>query len=150
MRRFVGGLVILAMVLASCGGSTPNASGGGGGGGGGGADLPVASTVIFGSAFDPTSFAVTGKTGSVKQGTVPLVAVGRIFTARPTSEVTVTVGSGSRNFAPRPVTASNSADQADIFAFDLSNDNLGPGTWIVDFKTPAGKIVASGFLVVTP
>ena len=149
MRRFVSVFAILAVVLAACGGSTPNASGGGGGGGGGG-DLPNASTVIFGSAFDPTSLVVTGKTGTVKQGTVPLVAVGRVFTARPPSEVTVTVGSGSRNLGPRPVTASNSADQADLFASDLSNDGLGPGTWVVDFKTSAGKIIASGFLVVTP
>jgi hypothetical protein len=148
MRPFVGAFAILAVVLASCGGSTPNTGGGGGGGGGG--DLPNASTVIFGSAFDPTTLVVSGKTGTVKQGTVPLVAVGRVFTARPPSEVTVTVGSGSRNLGPRPVTASNSADQADLFASDLSSDNLGPGTWVVDFKTSAGKIVASGFLVVTP
>lgn len=150
MRPFVRALAILALVLASCGGSTPDAGGGGGsGGGGGGADLPAPSTVIFGSAFDPTSFTVTGKTGTVKQGTTPIVAVARIFTARPASEVTVTVGSGSRNFAARPVTASNNAQQADTFAFDLSGDNLGPGTWVVDF-TAAGRIVASGFLVVTP
>jgi hypothetical protein len=146
MRRIVGVFAILAVVLASCGGSTPNAGGGGGGGG----DLPNASTVIFGSAFDPTSLVVTGKTGTVKQGTVPLVAVGRVFTARPPSEVTVTVGSGSRNLGPRPVSASNSADQADLFASDLSNDNLGPGTWVVDFQTAGGKIIASGFLLVTP
>jgi hypothetical protein len=146
MRRFVGTLAILALVLAGCGGSAPAAGGGGGGGGG---DLPAPSTVIFGSAFDPGSFVVTGKTGTIKQGTTPLVAVARIFTARPASEVTVTVGSGSRNLAARPVTASNNAEQADIFAFDLSADHLGPGTWVVDFAA-AGRIVASGFLVVTP
>jgi hypothetical protein len=148
MRRFVGALAILALVLASCGGSAP-AGGGGGGAGGGAGDLPAPSTVIFGSAFDPGSFVVTGKTGTIKQGTTPLIAVARIFTARPASEVTVTVGSGSRNLAARPVTASNNAQQADTFAFDLSADNLGPGTWVVDF-TAAGRIVASGFLVVTP
>jgi hypothetical protein len=148
MRRFVGALAILAMAVASCGGSTPGGGGGGGGGGGAG-DLPVASTVIFGSAYDPTTLAVTGKTGTVKLGTVPLIAVARVFTARSPSEVSVTVGSGSRNLAPRPPTASNSADKADLFAFDLSGDNLGPGTWVIDFMA-GGKIIASGFLVVAP
>jgi len=41
-------------------------------------------------------------------------------------------------------------DNADLFEWDLGPDNLGPGTWVVAFTTPAGKILASGYLVVTP
>jgi hypothetical protein len=151
MRQFVVALAIAAVVSVGCGNAAPDAGGdgGGGGGGGGGGELPAPSTVIFGSAYDPASFNVTGKTGTIKQGT-PVVAVGRIFTARATAETVVTIGSGSHNLVPRPVTVSNSPDQADLFEWDLGPDHLGPGTWVVAFTTPAGKILASGYLVVTP
>ncbi len=152
MRRFLSTLAILAIVVGGCGNSTSDAGGSGatgGGGGGGGSDLPAASTVIFGSAYDPATLGVTGKTGSIARG-APIVAVARVFTARPPAEVVVRVGSGATNFAPRPVSAANSQDQADTFAFDLTPDKLGPGTWVIAFTTAAGKILASGFLVVNP
>lgn len=154
MRRFVGALMVMTLVLAGCGNSTSDTGGGGGGGGGGGAvaggtDLPAASTVIFGTAYDPTALTVTGKTTTLKQGQ-PMVAVGRAFTPRPATEIVVGVGSGSTNFPARPVSASNDPSNADLFAFDLTPDKLGPGTWVVSFTTPAGKIIASGFLTVTP
>lgn len=146
MRRFLGVLLAVGLALAGCGGSTPDAGGGGGGGG----DFPAGSVVIFGSAYDPTSLAITGKVSSVKQGTTPLVAVGRAFTPRPPGEVIVQVGSGSNNKPPRPVSASNNPESADLFAFDLSNDGLTPGTWVVAFANPSGRIFASGYLTVTP
>ena len=147
MRRFLGALLVMAWLVSGCsGGGT--AGGGGGGGGGGGADLPAPSTVIFGTSYDPSTLAVAGKAISLKAGT-PIVAVGRTFTARPASAVTVQVGSGSNSRSPRPVSASNSADNADLFAADLTSDQLPPGTWQIEFHA-GGKIVASGFLTVTP
>ena len=63
MRQLLGAFVIVALLVTACGGGAPADSGGGGGGGGGGAggDLPAASTVAFGTAYDPTSFGVSGK-----------------------------------------------------------------------------------------
>jgi hypothetical protein len=144
MRRYLGVLFVMAWLVSGCG-SGPAADGGGGGGGG---DLPGAPIVIFGTAYDPTALTVTGKTTSLKAGT-PMVAVGRAFTARPANTVMVQVGSGSSSRPPRPVSASNNADSADLFATDLSGDQLAPGTWIVSFVA-GGRTIASGFLTVTP
>ena len=152
MRRFLSAVAIFALFVTACGGGTPDsgvAASGGGGGGGGAGDLPAASNVFFGASFDPATLALIGKTGTVKAGT-PVVAVGRVFTPRPPAETVVTVVSGSNRKPPRPVTASNSPDNADIFAFDLTPDALTPGTWVVSFTTPTGRIIASGFLTVTP
>jgi hypothetical protein len=148
MRRYMSALLVLAWLVTACGGGA-TANGGGGGGGGGGSDLPAPSTVIFGTSYDPGTLAVAGKSGSLKTGT-PMVAVGKAFTARPASEVTVQVGKGSTNFAPRPIAASNNPDSADTFATDLTPDNLTPGTWVVSFLGANGRVIASGFLTVTP
>jgi hypothetical protein len=145
MRRFLGALLVMAWLASGCGGGTTP---GGGGGGGGGADLPAPSTVIFGTAYDPASLTVAGKSTSLKAGT-PMVAVGRAFTPRPTSGITVQVGSGSNSRPARPVSASNNPESADIFAADLTSDQLGPGTWVISFLA-GGKIIASGFLTVAP
>jgi len=140
----------MALFVAGCGGGGSTDSGGGGGGGGGGAaGLPAASTVIFGTAFDPATLAVTGKAIQLKAGTA-MVAVGRAFTARPAAEIVVTVGQGSTNFGAKPIAASNDPANADLFAYDLSGDKLTPGTWVISFTTPAGKILASGYLTVIP
>lgn len=147
MRRILLVVLVMASIVAGCGGGG-DGGGGGGGGGGGAGDLPAASTVIFGTAYDPTSLAVTGKATSLKAGT-PMVAVGRAFSARPAASITVQVGSGSNSRPVRPVAASNNAESADIFATDLSGDQLGPGTWVISFLA-GGKIIASGFLTVSP
>ena len=146
MRRLLCALLIVVALLAGCGGGGDNSGGFGGGAGGpaaGGGDLPAGSTVIFGTSFDPTSLAVTGKAISLQTGT-PMVAVGRAFTPRPASEVTVVVGSGSSNFPAAPVTASNTPDSADLFAYDLTPLKLTPGTWVVEFRGASGRTVASG------
>lgn len=147
MRRVLGAFLVVGLLVNACGGG---GGGGYGGGGGGGGDLPAGSTVIFGTSYDPATLGVTGKVSTIKQGTTPLVAVGKAFTPRPASEIVVQVGQGATNRPPRPVTASNNPEGADLFAFDLSGDNLTPGTWVVSFNLPTGKIVASGYLVVTP
>lgn len=148
MRQLLSAWVVIALVLAACGGGAP-AGGGGGGGGGGGTDLPAASTVIFGSAYDPVALTVSDTTKTIKAGT-PVIAVGRAFTPRPLAEIVVQVGSGATNKPPRPPAAVNNPESADLFAFDLTADALPPGTWVISFTTPAGKIVASGYLTVTP
>jgi hypothetical protein len=104
--------------------------------------------VIFGTAFDPASLGVSGKATTLRQGS-PIVAVGRTFAARPAAEVTVEVGSGATNFPPRAPSATNNPASADLFAVDLTNDHLTPGTWVIQLMA-GGRIVASGFLTVTP
>ncbi len=146
MRRIPGALFLTAWLVAGCGSGAAPA--GGGGGGGSGAHLPAASSVIFGTAYDPTALTVAGKSAALKTGTA-MVAVGKAVTARPASAITVQVGSGSSSRSPRPVAASNNAQNADLFATDLTGDQLPPGTWVISFLS-GGKIIASGFLTVTP
>jgi hypothetical protein len=152
MLRLFGALLVIGMVLGACGG---DGSGGGaaatdgGGGGGGGGDLPRGQSVLFGTSFDPVTLAVTGKDTKFTQGT-PVVAVARTLTPRPMSEVSVTVQSPGQNAPKRPVTAAVNPDNGDLFAVDLSADNLGPATWTINFVSANGRIVASGFLTITP
>lgn len=143
MRRVLGALLIVGLLVTACGDPA-------GGGGGGGGDFPAGSTVIFGASYDPVGLGVTGRTSSIKQGT-PVVAVGKAFTPRPPAEIVVQVSQGSSVRPPRPVSAANNAESANLYAFDLSGDNLTPGTWVVSFNVATtGKVVASGFLVVQP
>jgi hypothetical protein len=146
MRRILGALFVGAALVAACGGSGGD---GGGGGGGGGGELPGGAIVIFGTSFDPTSLAVTGKTTTVKVGS-NVVAVGKAFTPRPAAQVTVKVSSGATILGPSPVTASNNPDNADLFAFDLTPLHLTAGTWQIEFFGSTGRSIASGFLSVTP
>ena len=48
------------------------------------------------------------------------------------------------------MTVSDNSDSARYFAFDLTPDALGPGTWIVSFVNANGRILASGYLTVAP
>jgi hypothetical protein len=152
MLRLFGALLVIGMVLGACGG---DGSGGGatatdgGGGGGGGGDLPRGQSVLFGTSFDPVTLAVTGKDTKFTQGT-PVVAVARTLTPRPMSEVAVTVQSPGQNAPKRAVTAAVNPDNGDLFAVDLSADNLGPAVWTVNFVSTNGRIIASGFLTITP
>jgi len=92
---------------------------------------------------------VTGKTTTAKVGST-LVAVGKAFTPRPASQVTVKVSSGATVLGPSPVSASNNPDNADLFAFDLTPLHLGAGTWQIEFFGSTGRSVASGFVSITP
>jgi hypothetical protein len=154
--RLIGALLAIGVLLAACGGADNGggngggaSAGGGGGGGGGGGDLPLGSSVLFGSAFDPGSLAVTGKATSLKQGT-PMVAVGRALAAQNPADVTVTIAAPGQNPPPQPITAANGTDSADLFAIDLAPFHLKPGTFIINFLDANKRVLASGFLSITP
>ncbi len=146
-------LSIIALVLAACGG-------GGGGGGGGAAsipgaapvangDVPPGSTVFFGSAYDPSTFAVADKTTKIKVGD-PVVAVGKALAPVDGAGVKLEL---KLNATAKPLRAPDAMDNpatASFFGSDLSADGLTPGTWIVSFVNPQGRILASGFLSVAP
>jgi len=144
--RSLTALVILVAVVAGCS-SAPADSGSAGGGGGDGV-FPPPGVVWFGPAFDATTLSLAERSNQIKQGS-PAVAVAKLPTARPASEVRVQVSSGSTSFPPEPVTAANGTDSADLFAIDLSPKALTPNTWIVNFIGPNGRILASGFLPIT-
>lgn len=145
--------VLTALLVVACGGGAPGDGGAQASAPGaapvGNGDFPAGSSVLFGTAYDPATLAVAGKATKVKQGT-PMVAVGRTLAPTDPAGVTVQVGAGGSAKAPRPVTASDNPESAVLFAFDLTGDNLGPGTWIVSFLSPNNRILASGYLTVEP
>src|SRR5262245_4548050 len=73
-------VIVLAVIVAACGGGGGAPAGGAPSAGGQGAvangAVPAGSTVAFGSAYDPTTFAVADKSTKAKVG-APLVAVGK-------------------------------------------------------------------------
>ena len=138
-------LVLVVLLLAGCGGG----EGGDGGGGGGGGEFPPGNVVWFGASYDPTSVALIGKATTLKQGT-PMAAVARLFTPRSPSTVQVVISSGPTTRRPVPVGAANNGEQSDVFGIDLTNAGLTPNTWIINFVDPQERILASGFLTVTP
>jgi hypothetical protein len=154
MRRILAVLVLGAM-LAGCGpvGGQP-AGGDGGSGGGGGAPVgngavPPGSSVYFGSAYDPTTFAVADRSTKAKVG-APIVAVGKALAPVDGSDIKLQL---TLNGTTKPLRAPDKMDNpssASFFASDLSKDNLTPGTWIVSFVNGNGRVIASGFLSVAP
>jgi hypothetical protein len=156
MRRVLAILLAtVALVLAACGG------GGGGGGDASAAasvpgaapvtngDTPPGSTVFFGSAFDPATFAVADKATKVKAG-AKVVAVGKALAPVDGSGVKLEL---KLNGKAKPLRAPDAMDDpatASFFASDLSADGLTAGTWIVAFVNAQGRVLASGFLSVAP
>ena len=148
MGRILGIALLVGLIAAACGGSSPGNGTPGGSAPAGGGDIPGLSNVLFGTAYDPTSLAVSGKTATIKAGS-PVVAVGRSLAPTPAADITVQLSAGGSNRPPMPVAATDNPDNAVLFAVDLTSQNLGPGTWIVSFVA-GGRILASGYLKVTP
>jgi hypothetical protein len=154
MRRSHAALaMMLALAVAACGG-------GDSGGGGNGpvtasvevpsvvGELPGVGNVLFGTSYDATTLGVPEPFTNVKQGTTPLFVVGRTMAPVDPTGVTVQIGQGSNAYKARPILASDKPAQAQLFAADVAADNLPPGTWIVNFLSQRGRIIASGYLVV--
>jgi hypothetical protein len=144
----------LALVLAACGG------GGGGDGAGAsaaasnpgaapvtGGDTPPGSTVFFGSAYDPTTFAVAGKATKIKAGD-KVVAVGKALAPVDGSGVMLELKLNGKAKPLRAPDAMDNPASASFFGSDLSADGLTAGTWIVSFVNAQGRVLASGFLSV--
>ena len=77
---------------ASAAGAAPVANG----------DIPPGSTVFFGSAYDPSTFAVADKTGKIAQGQTPIVAVGKALAPVDGTGVQVQIAAGGK---PKPLRA---------------------------------------------
>ncbi|HYO42781.1 MAG TPA: hypothetical protein VES19_06230 [Candidatus Limnocylindrales bacterium] len=145
----------IALVLAACGG------GGGDGAGASpaasipgattvtGGDTPPGSTVFFGSAYDPITFAVADKTSRIKPGD-PVVAVGKALAPVDGTGVQLELKLNGKAKALRAPDAMDNPTTASFFGSDLSADGLTAGTWIVSFVNAQGRVLASGFLSVAP
>jgi hypothetical protein len=138
-------VLVVVLLLAGCGGG----GGGDGGGGGGAGEFPPGNVVWFGASYDPTSVGLIGKATTLKAGG-PMAAVARLFTPRSPGTVQVVISSGPTTRRPVPVGAGNNGDQSDVFGIDLTNAGLTPNTWIINFVDAQERILASGFLTVTP
>jgi len=154
MRRILA-VLVLGVVLAGCGPVAGQPAGGdGGSGAGGGAPVangavPPGSSVYFGSAYDPVTFAVADRSTKAKAGT-PIVAVGKALAPVDGSDIKLQL---TLNGQSKPLRAPDKMDNpssASFFASDLSSDNLTPGTWIVSFVNSNNRVIASGFLSVAP
>jgi hypothetical protein len=105
--------------------------------------------VYFGSAYDPTTFAVADKATTAKVG-APIVAVGKALAPIDGTGIQIQI---SLNNAAKPLRAPDAIDNpssASFFASDLTKDGLTPGTWIISFIDASKRVIASGFLTVAP
>lgn len=145
----------IALVLAACGGGSGDGAGASAAASIPGAttvtggDIPPGSTVFFGSAYDPTTFAVAGKTTKIKVGD-PVVAVGKALAPVDGTGVKLELKLSGKAKALRAPDAMDDPATASYFGSDLSADGLTAGTWIVAFVNAQGRVLASGFLSVGP
>ncbi len=146
-------ILVLALGVAACGGGS--SAGGDAAASVPGAatvtngEVPPGSSVFFGSAFDPSSFAVADRSARIKAGE-PVVAVGRALAPVDGSTVQVRLETSGAAKPLRPPTAMDNPANATFMVADLTSDNLGPGTWIVSFVNSSNRVIASGFLSILP
>jgi hypothetical protein len=155
MRRILA-VLVLGAVLAGCGPVAGQPAGGGGGGGGASGGAPVAngavppgSSVYFGSAYDPATYAVADRSTKAKVG-APIVAVGKALAPVDGSQIKLQLTLNGQSKPLRPPDAMDNPTSTSFFASDLTKDNLTPGTWIVSFINASNRVIASGFLSVAP
>jgi hypothetical protein len=153
MMRALGVLFTVALVLAACGDS-----GGGGGGGGEGttgmvggpgttaADgLPPVTAVWFGTQYDSSNMTIYDKGLTFKSGS-PLVAVATLLTPRDPADLEITVeinGSVKAKLPPGP------GGTGSTYGVDLSGQKFSPGSYLISFKSKAGKSLASASVTIT-
>lgn len=144
MRRAFG--AVLTMLLA-IGCSSPPAAVPASGGTTvtGPGEYPPITAVWFGTAFDPTTLALTDKASTFKAGT-PVVAIGTLLTPRAPEEISVTIETGGSVRRTLPVAAA----AGNTLAVDLTPAALGPGPYLISFKDKAGKNLASASVTITP
>ena len=78
------------------------------------------------------------------------MAVGKGLAPVDGTGVQVQLTAGGKQKPLRAPDAIDNPASASYFATDLSGDDLTPGTWIVSFVNPEGRVLASGFLSVGP
>jgi hypothetical protein len=152
MKRALG-VILIALVLAACGDS------GGGGGGGGGATgivggpgtteeqaVPPIAAVWFGTAYDSATMYIYDRASTFKTGS-PVVAVATLITPRDPSDLKITIeinGSVKATLPPSP------GGTGTTYGVDLTPQKFKPGSYLISFKSGAGKSLASASVTITP
>ena len=155
MMRALGVLLltlVLATGVAACGDS-----GGGGGGGGGGATgvvggpgttleeaLPPITAVWFGTAYDSSTMYIYDR-GTTFTADSPLVAVATLLTPRDPSDLKITIeinGSVKATLPPGPGTNGTTV------GVDLTPQSFTAGSYLISFKSQAGKSLASAAVTI--
>jgi hypothetical protein len=152
MMRALGVFFTIALVLAACGDS------GGGGGGGEGATgivggtggtvteaVPPIAAVWFGTAYDSANMYIYDKGSTFKTGS-PVVAVATLITPRDPSDLKITVeinGSVKATLPPSP------GGTGTTYGVDLTPQKFAPGSYLISFKSQAGKSLASASVTIT-
>lgn len=145
MKRSLAALLML-MLVAACGSSAPpNVPASGGTTVTGPGELPPLAQVWFGTAFDPATMALTDKGTTFKAGS-GLAAIGTLLTPRDAADLEVTIEYLGSVRKKLPVTAVVGT----TVGVDLTPLNLGPNTYLISFKSKAGKSLASASVTVTP
>jgi len=107
--------------------------------------VPPVGVVWFGSAFDPGTFAVTGRAATMKAGS-PIVAVGNFLQPKPPEDMTVVIQKLGTTVARLPLPA---GQPSKTFGIDLSGENLTAGNYLVNFVDKNRRTLAAGNLVIT-
>ena len=147
------GVVLIALVLAACGDS------GGGGGGNEGATgivggpgttvteaVPPIAAVWFGTAYDSANMNIYDKGSTFKAGS-PVVAVATLITPRDPSDLKITIeinGSVKATLPPSP------GGTGTTYGVDLTPQKFAPGSYLISFKSAAGKSLASASVTISP
>jgi hypothetical protein len=108
--------------------------------------MPPISAVWFGTAFDPTSLALTDKGNSFKTGT-PIVAIGTLLAPKAPEELSVKIETSGSVRATLPIAPGGVGN---TYGVDLTSANLGPASYLVSFVDKSGKALASASFNITP
>ena len=102
--------------------------------------------VWFGTVMDPANLSLTGQSATQKAGG-PIFAVGQFLQPKPPEDMTVLISVLGSRLARVPLPP---GQPSNAFGIDLTGQNLGPGSYLVDFVDSNRRTLASGNLTITP
>lgn len=113
--------------------------------GGAAGNIPPAGEIWFGTSFDPTTFAISGKTSSARVGSTP-VMVAQLTRAVTSGQVNVRISWNGQVIANQNVSIQGTSGE-------LLGSSIGPfqfaGTYLYELTDLGGNRLASGTLTVT-
>lgn len=108
------------------------------------ANLPPAGVIWFGSSFDPTTFDIHGKTGTIS-ATQAFSAVAHTTRSMKGSDMSIRISFNGTAVASSAVTWQG---EGDIWGFSRSAV-IAPGFWTYDLVDVGGNVLASGTITAT-
>lgn len=125
-------MLLIAALLAGCGGSIDQA------------DVPPAGDIWFGTAFDPNTLAISGRTDTVSTTEV-FAFVGTLPSAMDGSEVNIRIAYDGQQVSNQEANATGSGE---VFGFTYG-PLFEPGTWTFEMTDIGGNVLASGDVTAT-